>query len=208
MLKSKKLFISGACMLAMAGMVAPTAINAQEKVISQTGDTTVTYDNRNVIPDDNHEYGMIIPTAISFTEAGGTADASVSITGINGHKLSDWKDLDVTVHVKSANTMSLKSEDSKTAAYQIVMDKNKDESFDHTTPADTNEDQLLNSATENIGDTVGSGVDLALHLGVGGTTVTEYKGEAKLMDITTATTKGQYTDTLTYSFTENSNTKK
>lgn len=205
MLKSKKLFISGACMLAMAGMVAPTAINAEEKSITgKTGTTNVSYDNRNVIPDDSGQYGMIIPTAISFSNVGDTADATVAITGINGHELTDWSELGVSVKVKSNNTMSLKLEEDDFADYQIVMDKSGDSSFDHDTAADSNQDQLLNKSTEGIGT---DGVDLAKTLGTGGSHVAEYKGQAKLMDVKNATVKGQYKDTLTYSFTETVNIK-
>lgn len=206
MLKSK-LLITGACMLAMTGTTM-TAVHAEGKAISQTGTTNVSYVNRNVIPDDNGEYGMIIPSAIVFKEAGETADASVEITGINGFDLDkDWSDLSVTATVKSNEGYVLKEQNSsKKAGYKMVMDVDGNDSFDYDTEEPTNTDQLFDTDTEGV--TVG--VPLEKNFGVGGSDgrVKVLKGQAKLTDISQATVKGNYKDTLTYSFNENSNIKK
>lgn len=181
MLKSKSL-----ATLALAGMMTVGGAMAGAAPVHaaapSNGTTPVVYDNRNIIPDGNGQYGMIIPTAISFTDDNKTADASVEITGINGYNLdTDWTALDVTASVKSANSYTLTGPGDP-VAYTVKM---------------ANNGSVFSGAAEQ---------EITKHFGVGGETVKKEAGTATLTG--KATVKGQYTDTLTYSFVENTNTLK
>lgn len=178
--------------MAVLGMMLAggTIANAQTKVNAAptNGTTPVTYDNRTVLPDGNAQYGMVIPTAISFTDDKQEADASVEIIGINGYNLDDWKDLDVTTKVQSKNGYLLKNDDdSAQVSYKIKMDGN---ATDFT--ADKNEQDITN------------------HFGIKATPdpnrVKKVNGKAELTG--KAVLKGQYADELTYKFTEHTNTLK
>lgn len=160
-----------------------TMVNAQTRNIQGPGNTPVTYDNRNVLPDDNAQYGMVIPTAISFSDDSKTADATLEIVGINGYDLdTDWQVLDVSVKVTSLNGYKLVKDVTKEVSYTLKMDGNASEFT-----ADKNEQ------------------DITKHFGVNGNnTVKKENGTATLTG--KATEKGQYSDTLTYTFTENTNT--
>lgn len=174
--------------MAVLGMMlaggAGTIVNAQTKAVPAPGTTPVTYDNRTVLPDSNAQYGMVIPTAISFTDDDQTADASLEIVGINGYDLDkDWNKLDVSVTVKSKNSYKLKN-NAKEVSYELKMDNNTDKFTD-------------NDSEQSV----------TKHFGVGDTNfVKKEGGTAKLTS--KATEKGQYSDTLTYTFTENENTPK
>ncbi|MGG5339782.1 hypothetical protein IGJ48_002484 [Enterococcus pernyi] len=179
-----KKMMSTMAVLAMT-LTGGTIVNAQSKNIQGPGNTPVTYDNRNVLPDDNAQYGMVIPTAISFTDDSKVADASLEIVGINGYDLdTDWETLDVSVKVTSLNGYKLVKDENKEVSYTLKMDGN-----DSTFTADKNEQ------------------DVTKHFGVNApNTVKKEKGTATLTG--KATEKGQYLDTLTYTFTENTNTPK
>ncbi|WP_300262553.1 hypothetical protein [Clostridium sp.] len=152
--------------------------------VPDNGTTPVTYDNRQVLPDDNAQYGMIIPTSISFTDAKKKADASVEITGINGYDLDkDWNELDVTATVASKNSYKLKDEANHEVDYELKMEHNGDK-------FEANE-------TEQ---------DVTMHFGVGVDKAKKEVGTATLTG--KATVKGQYKDSLTYKFTENKNERK
>ena len=169
--------------MAVLGMMLAggTLVNAQTRAISESGTTPVTYDNRTVLPDDNAQYGVIIPTAISFTDDEKNADASLEIVGINGYNLdNDWTELNVTAKVKSTNGYTLNKE-AKKVPYKITMVGN-DKSFE--------------SGTEEK--------EITTRLGVGNNTSKKIPGTAELTG--KATEKGQYSDTLTYTFIENTNT--
>lgn len=167
--------------MAMGGlMVSGTSVHAAAPI---SGDTPVVYDNRNAIPDGNAQYGMIIPTALTFTDDNKTADATVEITGMNGYDLEkDWNELEVKASVKSTNSYTLIGPGDP-VTYELKMYNNlaKFES---------------NSNAQEI----------TKHFGIGGDTVTKETGQAKLTG--KATKKGQYKDTLTYSFEEKKNEKK
>lgn len=141
------------------------------------GTTPVVYDNRNVLPDKNGQYGMIIPTALTFTDDKQTADATVEITGINGYDLKeDWTNLEVKATVKSDNSYTLVGP-GDAVAYELKMNGNAAK-FEANTDAQ----------------------EITKHFGVGGQTVTKEEGTATLTG--KAKVKGQYKDTLTYSFEE------
>lgn len=175
--------------MAVLGMMlagsAGTIVNAQTRTAPSDGTTPVTYDNRNVLPDGNAQYGMIIPTAISFTDNKQTADATIEIVGINGYNLDqDWTELGVTVKIASQNGYKLKK-DSKEVSYKLKMNSN-------TNAFDSGMDEK----------------DVTKKFGVGGNDgkVKKETGTATLTG--KATEKGQYSDTLTYKFTETVNNQK
>lgn len=169
--------------MAALGMmfIGSTAISAQTNNTIDSGSTPVIYDNRSVLEDGNAQYGMVIPTAISFTDDKKEADASVEIVGINGFNLdNDWTELDVTASVQSKNGYKLMN-GTKSVAYKLEMDR-----------------QVF------TGNTV---QQINKKFGLGGTPADKVKkvtGKASLTE--KATEKGQYSDTLTYTFTENTNT--
>lgn len=167
--------------MAVLGMMLAggTIANAQTRAMTQTGETPVTYDNRVVLPDDNGQYGMVIPTAISLTDAKKKADASVEIIGINGYDLANWSELEVEVTINSNNDFNL-VKDTKKIPYTVTMNSN----------------QVITNTSGKVQKI----------FGVGGTAVEKVTGEAKL--IGKAVEKGQYSDELTYTFNEVKNTLK
>ncbi|MDZ4992040.1 hypothetical protein GNF80_03520 [Clostridium perfringens] len=182
MFKKKGIIALASAATVIGGMAAQTVPVFANTI--QTGTTPVTYDNRQVLPDGNGQYGMIIPTAITFTDDKQEADAAIEITGINGYDLDkDWTELDVTAKVSSKNSYELK-DGNKSVAYEIQMDNNADK-FE------------ANDAEQEVTKRFGVGkADLVKKEG----------GTARLGG--KATVKGQYKDTLTYTFTENVNTLK
>lgn len=161
-----------------------TIANAQTYVAPSVGETPVTYDNRNVLPDGNGQYGMVIPTAISFTDDKKEADASLEIVGVNGYDLdNDWQELDVSVKIKSSNGYNLVKDGDKNVSYTLKMDGNGS-SF--------NANDQEQDITKHFGVSQGNGDIVKKDTGVA--TLTGKAPE-----------KGQYLDTLTYTFTENTN---
>lgn len=180
---------TGAMALAavMAAGVFMTGGTAVHAAAPANGTTPVTYENRTVLPDGNAQYGVIIPTAVSFTDASKTANADLEITGIGGYDLdTNWTALQVTASVASTNGYKLKT-GVKEVDYKIKMNGNAGD-FDSslTTPTDAQE--------------------ITTKLGVGGANVKKVTGTAELTGV--ASSKGSYSDTLTYSFVENTNTPK
>lgn len=176
-----------ALLMAAGGSVAGgTAVFA---AAPDDGTTPIVYDNRTILPDSNGQYGIIIPTGISFSDDSKTADASVEITGINGYDLDrDWSQLKVTASVASTNGYKLKSVPTDAGVdYKLKMDGNTD-AFQSTMATPT--------AAQAITDT----------LGIGTGNKKKAAGTATLTG--SAKEKGRYTDTLTYSFAENENTLK
>lgn len=172
--------------MAVLGMMLAggTLVNAQTRIAPSEEAIPVIYDNRNVLPDSNAQYGMVIPTAISFTDDRQTADASIEIVGMNGYELdTDWTDLEVTVSIASANGFKLLNQQNE-VNYKLDLNG-----------------QEFNSTTGTTATAI------TKTFGVGGQNgrVKEISGTASLDG--KVTKKGQYTDTLTYSFTENSNTR-
>lgn len=152
------------------------------------GTTPVTYDNRQALPDGNGQYGMIIPTAISLSDTNTTGNADLEITGINGFDLSEWSELKVEASVQSTNSYKLKlngTDSTKYAEYGLTYDTSQ------AIPQDGNKTAI----TKKLG--VGSGGQVA-----------KVNGKVALGDKTKATEKGQYKDTLTYSFVEEANVRR
>lgn len=180
MFKKKGIIALASAATVIGGMAAQTVPVFANPI--QSGTTPVSYDNRQVLPDGNGQYGMIIPTAITFTDDKQTADAAIEITAINGYELDrDWTALDVTAKVASANSYKLK-DGANEVEYQVKMDN------------------------QNKFEANGDEQEVTKHFGVGGTTVKKEDGTATLTS--KAKVKGNYKDTLTYTFTENVNTLK
>lgn len=187
-MKFKKV-LSLSCILAVAGAGGmATSMTVFANTI-QEGTTLVTYDNEKVLPDENGEYGMIIPVAVTFSDTEMTANTDVEITGINGYELSNWRELSVQASVKSANAYKLKlnGNESKYATYGLKYDGNNTEFISN---------QEFQKINKNLG--VGGAHDV---------NVKKVTGIATLKDKSKATKKGQYIDTLTYSFKEIINQK-
>ncbi|WWU66662.1 hypothetical protein QJR26_18135 (plasmid) [Clostridium baratii] len=173
-----------ACAMTIAGGVA-SAVPAYAAAPAN-GTTPVTYDNRQALPDGNAEYGIIIPTAVSLTDTNTTGNADLEITGINGFNLSDWSALTVQASVQSQNEYQLRlngTDQNKFAKYGLKYDGTQ------AIPQDATKTAITKT------------------LGVGGDSVAKVSGEVELGDKSKATEKGQYKDTLTYSFQETANTK-
>lgn len=92
------------------GAIAPSmSVFAAEK---GEKNVPVTYDNRNIIPDPDNPndaaWGVVVPTAIAFTDTKTEVAANVELVGMNGHVISELGDkFSVNVKVKSANGMKL-----------------------------------------------------------------------------------------------------
>lgn len=182
MFKKKGLIALASAVTVIGGM----AVQASTPVFANTispGTTPVTYDNRQVLPDGNGQYGMIIPTAISFTDDKQTVNTAVEITGINGYNLDkDWIELDVKAKVSSANSYELK-DGNNSVAYEVKMANNN-------TKFEANDSEQ----------------EVTKHFGVGGDTVKKESATATLTG--KAKVKGQYKDTLNFNFEEMKNTLK
>lgn len=178
MLKSK-LKKSGAlamaCAVAVTGVIATTAPAFAAEV--GTGTTPVTYDNRKVIPEVDGQYGFIIPTAISFTQDTTEANADVEMIGINGYNLSDWTTLEVGVKVTSAGTWTLQGQG----------DASGNSAKYTTTYAGFSAEQADITGLQLTKD------------------ANKIEATANLGDTSLAKKKGQYTDTITYTFDETTN---
>lgn len=108
----KKMLTMAAALMAATAMTGVSSAFAAEG----TKDVPVTYDNRNIIPDpdnpDNAEWGVVVPTAIVFTETVKERDADVELVGMNGHTITELSDdFAATVKVKSKNGMLLQLTD-------------------------------------------------------------------------------------------------
>lgn len=188
MLRSKVKTISTlvlAGMMAMGGVFAiGTEVHALNTI--KSGETPVSYDNRQILPDGNAQYGMIIPTAIVFNDTTTTANADISITGINGFNLTDWSELSVTAKVKSDNAYKLVGEGTAAGAEAA-----------YTLKYGT--DMPANALEQDITTKLGTGA--GAQETVTGTATLAADAKA------TATKKGIYKDKLTYTFTEVTNVK-
>lgn len=175
-----------ACAMMLGGVMAGS-VSAHAAAVSggalNMGTTPVIYDNRQAIDvDSNGAYGIIIPTAITFTDDKKTADASVEIVGINGFSLDNFSQLDVETSVASENAYTMVGPGTG-ATYTLTMEGNQ------TAFAANKEEQ-----------------NFVNHLGVGtaadGTSTVVTKENGKAQYTGAATQKGQYLDKLTYKFTE------
>ncbi|PQD35745.1 hypothetical protein [Enterococcus durans] len=177
---SKKMMGTMAVLGMMLAGGAETIVNAQTRTAPSEEAIQVTYDNRNVLPDSNAQYGMVIPTALSFTDDSQTADASLEIVGIGGYDIdNDWQELEINVKVSSKNGFKLKK-DVQEVNYKLTVGT----------------DEFTSGTEEKT---------ITKKFGKGNNTVKKETGTAELVG--KAKEKGQYTDTLTYKFEETKNTR-
>ena len=104
--------------LAMGLMIPALSMNVI--ATEGTGETPVTYDNRNYIPDPDHptdpQWAVTIPSTINFTDDNKKIDATVELVSKNGGSLPTS---DVTVSVESKNNYKLKN-GNDAVSYQLV----------------------------------------------------------------------------------------
>ena len=114
-MKLKKIYMSA---LAMGLMIPALSMNVL--ATDGTGQTPVTYDNRNYIPDPDNptdpQWAVTIPSTINFTDDNKKIDASVELVSKNGGTLPTGN---VTVTVESRNNYKLKN-GSDEVSYQLV----------------------------------------------------------------------------------------
>ena len=114
-MKLKKIYMSA---LAMGLMIPALSMNVL--AADGTGQTPVTYDNRNYIPDPDNptdpQWAVTIPSTINFTDDSKKIDASVKLVEQNGGSLPTGN---VTVTVESSNNYKLKN-GSDEVSYQLV----------------------------------------------------------------------------------------
>lgn len=112
-LRKKLIVATSTCM--SLGMFAAAPVFAADA----TGTTPVQYDSRNIIEGVENEWGVIIPTAITFTEEGQKKDAKVTLVDLSTAE-GDFRlfnpDFKVEVDVKSANEFLLKSDEASISA--------------------------------------------------------------------------------------------
>jgi len=169
---SKKGSLAAICaMMIVVGMGA-TAYAAP--IYLDEAPVPVTYDNRNVIDvDENGQWGVVIPTAISFSQDVKEVEVEVEVVGINGYTLADFESLEVTAKVTSANGYVLNNSSAATGAeYELTLD---DKTFEGDGAA----------AFEKV-------------LGVGDGLEAKATGEAMIKS--EPSEKGQYADILTFEF--------
>lgn len=174
----KKKIISAVVAAATVSSMCMPVFAATSNTI-ETGRTPVKYDNRKVLEDGNGQYGMIIPTAIRFTDEEKLANIAVEIVGINGFDIDeDWNTLEVSATVASTNNYKLRLNGTNQNVYA---------------------DYALSIASTIEETTFGKNTSGAIK---------KLEGTASLTNKDKATEKGQYTDTLTFNFIEETNVKK
>lgn len=177
----KKISALACAMTIMGGMATSMPVLAATHA-ETTVTTPVTYDNRDTVDvDGNGKWGVVIPTAITFTDENKTGvNADVEITGINGYDLDrDFASLEVQGTISSQNTFKLAGEGDiadSTVAYQYELGS---KTYD-ADAIDLNVDQM-NLTTKKL------------------------TGRAKLTE--DAAKKGKYADTITFAFNGESTLK-
>lgn len=164
--------ITGAVAVAMIGLV---PVNAAEEV---QGNTTVTYNNQNLI--EGAEWAVAIPTAVTFSDTKKEGDFSIELVGNNNYNIEEFNsNFNVKVKAKSTNGYKLKNVDiTSEAEYQVKYDAHKEQA-----------EVILGVTTGTESQDVGT-LDKANAKRKGTATLT--KKAAK---------KGSYTDTVTFTVT-------
>ncbi|WP_416325235.1 hypothetical protein [[Eubacterium] hominis] len=130
-MKTKKFLLTGAVAFVAAaafGMPVSAAENAPAP-----DSTTVTYTNNSSIDGDSGVWGVVVPTAYSFTDANLTSTGVVELIGINGYTLDELNDsLAVQVKAKSEHSYDV-VDGANTIAYSVKYGTN---TVDKTTAVD------------------------------------------------------------------------
>lgn len=117
-MKTKKFLLTGAAAFVAAaafGMPVSAAENTEE------GSTTVTYTNNSSINGDSGVWGVVVPTAYSFTDTNLTSTGTVELIGINGYTLAELNDsLAVQVKAKSENAYKVVDSASNEIEYNVA----------------------------------------------------------------------------------------
>lgn len=104
-MKTKKLLIA-----TLAISMTLIVVASPVKGVNNTGETALTYDSRNHIPDPDHpeqpKWAVVIPSAIYFTDSDKVVDVGVELVDKNSGLVPDTE---VTVEVTSANGYKLKN---------------------------------------------------------------------------------------------------
>lgn len=118
-MKTKKFLLTGAAAFVAAaafGMPVSAAENAPAP-----DSTTVTYTNNSSINGDSGVWGVVVPTAYSFTDADLTSTGVVELIGINGYTLAELNDsLAVQVKAKSENAYKVVDSASNEIEYNVA----------------------------------------------------------------------------------------
>lgn len=173
----KKLFLTGAAALmaiAMGSIQIHAAARTQIKTATaKDQDVPITYDNRNIVDGGSGIWGVVIPTAVSFSDTSMTSNTSIELQGINGYSLADLGDnlkVQVTLASKNGYQLQLASDNTKYATYSATYG---------TTVLDEK-----NKASKQIAELTKATAKQA--------------GTTQILNKQKASTKGTYTDTLTY----------
>lgn len=155
--------------------------------VTATKTIAVTVVDKNVLPDGNGEYGIVIPKAITLTSLEDNANADLRIIPLGDNKFEDWERLKVQASVKSSNDFKLNLNGTDPNIYAMY-------------GLTYGSDRLTGSGIHTLSQ--------ALEVRNGLVVVEKILGTAQLDNISKATTKGRYKDVLTYSFVEIENDKK
>lgn len=160
--------------LTLVVAAAPVQVHAE---VTQPDTVTVSYTHERQAGGTG--YVVTIPSSVTFTSSRKTADLSVAIKKLNGDGSTGvYEDASksVTVKIKSTNGYKLTNNDTATVGYTVTYEGATTSSFTGTTEQE---------------------------IGKLGTTKLAFTGTAELSDTSALTVTGEYTDTLTFSLTEN-----
>ena len=180
---NKKLILSGAAAFVAAGALAVAPVSAAT-VNGNSGDTTITYTNNDVVSK-NGVYGFVIPASMTFDSSTATPSMDIEMVGVNGYVLTDFNaGLEVTMEAKSANDMKL-----------IDAVSNKEVAYTLAFTGHAGADMTLDTAAGSKANPK----EVAKY------TPAKPKANVKgaLVDPENATVKGTYSDVVTFSWTDN-----
>lgn len=152
-MNAKKLLLSGTAAFLAAGAFSIGGVHAAE---TASGTTDVTYNNQEFVPGDSGVWGVVVPTAYTFTDGDETKTGKIELVGINSYKLDDFSDeLKVQVSAKSTNGYQMTgatSGNTQTADYSVTYPKSGSMTADVTTNSGTGSVQVaeLSKATPAV----------------------------------------------------------
>lgn len=176
--KTKKLNKFGTVAGALALMSVMQTTNAFAAV-PENAKVNVSYDNRVMIPDYAGDYAIVIPSGINFTDAKTVDTAYLAVTDITGEELQGTA-LQVSVEVESAN------------GYKLRADGVNGE-LSYTLEAEGNSGIFTEDTSKQA---------ITKKLGLGGNAKRIGLVATMTGDTSKVKDDARYTDTLTFSFTE------